>query len=243
MTFEKLFIVLVTFCISFNASAMNAIMKEDTLAVSTPIFEIGNYKYNLPDSYFDIQPKPNCNAETALLLGTLPDFNPLNKSQRTQWGCTVGGKTVKVLLKADRQRREHVGNSIQYQFKSQTLFSEMAKANHAFYGFDEYYYPLNHPRKSRNNDILIMGSKENIKHILSCNVRGGSMNSTCSHYIPVNDLVVKISYSRTYLHQWKEIMQNVEHVLQLATIKKVSEHQSFCDQTFSFPDKLDSKGE
>jgi hypothetical protein len=212
----------------------------DATATEAVEVEIGNYRYTIPENYFDSSPKKGCNAEGELFLGTLPEFRAHTVEERKKYisGDPSKNKTIRVLVGTDFKRRHdmfviHFDKWANKELKEEEKTHE--KTAYAVYGLD-YYRALHvehmapRPSLSYNEDFFTKKDENGaVITYIRCNALGSGYNPGCQHKFTFNDLEVQASYNRKYLYQWQEIEANVRAFLDRSKPVKLEKLSPECD--------------
>jgi hypothetical protein len=208
----------------------------DATATNAVEVEIGNYRYTIPENYFENLPKKGCNAETELFLGTLPEFRAHTPEERKKHisGDPSKDKTIRVLVGADFKRRQDAQQQLESWWKtaSQYMGSHL-KTEYPVYGLT--YHRAEYPTSKGGGTYKKSDVFQNIANdgkiigFIRCSILGNTRNPQCSHYFVMNDLVIDAGYSRQYLYQWREIEVSIRAFLKRSNPVKLEKLSPECD--------------
>lgn len=228
------YIVLFVFFIglSYSALAQNpfaGVRTEDTTKI--PI-QLGNYNYEIPANYFDVQPYTDCNQENALLVAMLPDFEGRNAKNSREIDSDVGQhvKRIRMLLTADRKRRDDALVSLKiWADVIEDNYGPFKKAEYPWYAL-EYRYHTGKREPNSTKDQFRFYNKDILVTQIECRVIGSVQNPSCSHSFAVNDLRVKMHYPRSRLPEWKTIEDKARALIKGWTINRAKPLKTICKE-------------
>jgi hypothetical protein len=197
--------------------------------------EMGQYFYDIPAHYFDMQPHSDCNSGGELLIGLLPDLEGRTKENNkafNQRGWWRNQAMILIGVNADPDTGWTAEQSMEGIYKN-LIEREVEgplnpKSRHPFLGLDYYG-----SAKMRRKDVLVKLSDKGMPQTLvTCNTPGSVPFPGCGQFFADADLVIKISYSREFLPHWEEIQRKAKVLLASMRKEKVSNPSKACKQTF-----------
>ena len=222
--------LLTLYGISASTSAAMASTSEEVTAENIVRFQMGEYEYAVPATYFDTKKQQGCNNTTALMRYVLPDFAPVTDQNWREYR-QVGqfGKGSGMLMRVNKgkfagQPLKRLESRMQNYMES--FAPEKLEMPFPYYGLKTFSAEVSSTTLKQehyfNGEHVFANydKKKQLHGFIACNVPGAVINPGCGHFFTVNDLIIKLSYRRLYLPHWEALEDKARKLIQSWTIGK-----------------------